>query len=185
MITAAAEGEAPSAGGPALAEKSGSWRPLLLLVLIVGTVLVSAVWKARDRPLRAPLPGEPAPSFVLDDLGGHPQRLLDWRGHPVLLTFWAPWSPPGCAQVRLTTSGTLSLPSDWVVVDVALDYVDTPQVNRIVGKRGVHLLGRPTELMPWGDFPTLPRTFLIDRGGNVQRVWKGFQDRAELEGAAR
>jgi peroxiredoxin len=32
-------------------------------------------------------PGEPAPDFELDDVQGNRQRLSDFRGKPVLLSF--------------------------------------------------------------------------------------------------
>jgi peroxiredoxin len=45
-------------------------------------------------PLMA-LPGEvPAPEMTLPDLSGKPHRLSDYRGRPVLVSFWAVWCPP-------------------------------------------------------------------------------------------
>ena len=38
--------------------------------------------------------GALAPDFELETLDGERFRLSDWRGHPVLLNFWASWCPP-------------------------------------------------------------------------------------------
>lgn len=41
------------------------------------------------------LPGDvAAPDFALVDLGGRTHRLTDYRGHPLLVSFWAVWCPP-------------------------------------------------------------------------------------------
>jgi cytochrome c biogenesis protein CcmG/thiol:disulfide interchange protein DsbE len=39
-------------------------------------------------------PGQAAPLFVSTDLNGRPVTLTGYRGHPVLLNFWASWCVP-------------------------------------------------------------------------------------------
>ena len=46
------------------------------------------------RKIRAGSPGSPAPDFTAADLQGKPLRLADFRGHYVLLDFWASWCVP-------------------------------------------------------------------------------------------
>lgn len=49
---------------------------------------------AEMSPLVA-LPGEvPAPDFTLPDLAGRQHRLADYRGRPLLVSFWAVWCAP-------------------------------------------------------------------------------------------
>lgn len=41
------------------------------------------------------LPGHvPVPDFALPDLSGNVHRLTDYRGRPLLVSFWAVWCPP-------------------------------------------------------------------------------------------
>lgn len=39
-------------------------------------------------------PGSLAPDFELETLDGQRFRLSDWRGHPIVLNFWASWCSP-------------------------------------------------------------------------------------------
>jgi peroxiredoxin len=64
-----------------------------LLALLLAAVLPTI---ARTEPLpMIALPGEvPAPDFNLPDLSGTQHRLSDYRGRPMLVSFWAVWCPP-------------------------------------------------------------------------------------------
>ena len=53
----------------------------------------ATILRADPLPL-IPLPGHvSAPDFVLPDLDGRTHRLADYRGKPLLVSFWAVWCP--------------------------------------------------------------------------------------------
>jgi peroxiredoxin len=55
--------------------------------------------------------GQPAPDFTGTDLDGKPISLKDFRGHPILLNFWASWCGPCRAEQPGLTNVQNSLAS--------------------------------------------------------------------------
>lgn len=53
------------------------------------TVLAATLWIAGKRSSR-PI----APAFTMHDIHGRPHHLSDYRGHVVILNFWASWCAP-------------------------------------------------------------------------------------------
>jgi thiol-disulfide isomerase/thioredoxin len=68
-------------------------------VLLLTVLALPAAWPADAVPelsttltrLEEPVA---APGFTLNDMDGEPHRLADYRGHWVLVNFWATWCPP-------------------------------------------------------------------------------------------
>lgn len=150
---------------------------------MLGAVVASVAWKGLRLAPRPPDVGEAAPTFSLADVSGREQPLEQWRGRPVIVVFWAPWSAPAAAMAASLARAATALPGDAVVVSVALDYVDTAEVGALVGAstaRCAHLLGRPTDLEPWGAFPVLPAIWVIDGAGIVRARHEGFVDERGL-----
>lgn len=80
--------------------------------LLAGFASASAATIVRAEPLPLiPLPGHvAAPDFALPDLNNRTHRLADYRGRPLLVSFWAVWCPscrkemPELAALRQTIS---------------------------------------------------------------------------------
>ena len=75
---------------------------VLGLLLLAGLALIGGCLGQTEEPRvtptttmpslsPAPIPGPPAPDFVLPDLAGNELRLSDFRGQVVLVNFWATW----------------------------------------------------------------------------------------------
>jgi thiol-disulfide isomerase/thioredoxin len=66
-----------------------------LIAAVAGAYISSVLPAAADAPPLVELPGRvPAPDFDLPDLAGVSHRLSDFRGQPVLVSFWAVWCAP-------------------------------------------------------------------------------------------
>jgi peroxiredoxin len=66
---------------------TGSFLAALTMMMMISSTVTSA---SPDRLLVA---GSLAPDFALSDPTGKPVRLSDFRGKPVVVVFWATWSP--------------------------------------------------------------------------------------------
>jgi cytochrome c biogenesis protein CcmG/thiol:disulfide interchange protein DsbE len=53
--------------------------------------------------------GKAAPDFVGTDLDGRPVKLADYRGHPLVLNFWASW----CGPCRAEEPGLIAIQKEY------------------------------------------------------------------------
>lgn len=68
---------------------------VLVLCLLGDRLGGDAAEQAVPRASHGPLaPGQPAPSFVIQDLHGRAVALQDYQGRPVVINFWATWCIP-------------------------------------------------------------------------------------------
>jgi len=56
--------------------------------------LITAIIAFVAAPLAAQTVGDTAPAFTLKGLDGDSVSLSDFRGHPIVINFWASWCPP-------------------------------------------------------------------------------------------
>lgn len=127
---------------------------------------------------------EPAPEFMLADLGGKPLSLASFSGKVVLLNFWATW----CGPCRSEIPGLIELQSKYAdrlqVVGLSTDegpaenvkhYAERMRINYPVG------IATPEVEQKYGGILALPTSFLLDSQGRVVQKHIGLWDQAYFE----
>jgi thiol-disulfide isomerase/thioredoxin len=155
----------------------------LLLILLYAVALVAC--SRNDQVSRAgqqPEVGEIAPDFTLKDLRGRNVSLSEYRGHVVILDFWATW----CGPCRTELPNVVKMWDDLkgkglVLVGISLDFDDkdakaTDKVAKFAPENGMtwtHIVeGKywDSEIGRLYQVSGIPQTVLIDREGKISAL---------------
>ena len=166
-------------------------------LIILGAAVVAAVlggWLQHEsRSAHVPAGvtvaqvGEPAPALELPDPQGRTHRLADYRGHRVLLNFWASWCGPCLDELPALDKAQAKFGDQGVIVlGIAMD--EPMHVRAFLADHPLHfpvLLGRmepPSTSLLWGDSnELLPYSALISADGRMIATHRGPLDTATLE----
>ncbi len=120
--------------------------------------------------------GERAPDFQLLTLDGDLAALSDYRGHVIILDFWASWCTPCRLTMPSVETLVKALEPDVVLLGVSLDrsaqnavdYLTRNGFDAMIGLYGSYAAA-------YGVFQTygnggIPKTFVIDREGIIRYV---------------
>jgi thiol-disulfide isomerase/thioredoxin len=162
--------------------------PLALAALAAG------IWLAQARLApRTPAADAVAALWKLrfPDVQGHAQPLSQWRGHIVVLNFWASWCAPCREEIPdFVALRTQFQPKGVEFVGIAIDnsanvaqFLQRLPVNYpiLVGEGAAHNLARQLG-NPGG---ALPYTIVLDRDGQIVLSHLGRLPRATLEATLR
>ena len=147
-------------------------------LLILGLLVSSLLNMAFSFPFKAP-----EVSFSTFD--GKTYRFSDFKGKVVLVNFFATYCPPCMVELRdLAKLYRKYRDRGLVVVSFMVDEEGRPLLPQIVEAKGItYPVGVATEkvLRAFGDFPTTPTTFIINKKGMVVSRMVGYSGRRHLE----
>jgi thiol-disulfide isomerase/thioredoxin len=126
-----------------------------------------------------------APAFSVRGLDGKNVQLKDFKGHPVLIDFWATW----CQPCRASMTHLESLQKRYedkglVVLGLSVDEDAPADVKRYAQKLGVSFrlaMADEKVLDLYGPVRSIPTTFFINRNGEVVRRVVGYIDAETLD----
>lgn len=161
---------------------------LLAAVLVLGA-MSGAVGCASGAgsPAGHPNLGSPAPDFQLQDLDEKTVFLSDFKGHPVLLNFWATWCGPCQAEIPflqgLATDPTwMDRGLEVVAVDLQEERQTVYQFQQSHNMTYRVLLDTRGQVAAQYNIIGLPTTYFIDKDGIIKYVKTGaFPREQEIE----
>jgi thiol-disulfide isomerase/thioredoxin len=132
------------------------------------------------------LRGKPAPAFTLVDLNGKKVSLADFKGHPVVVNFWATYCGPCKLEMPWFQEMVGRYGSQGLIV-LGLDQdegTDPAEITKAAKKTGVSypiLLpdDKVAKAYQLGDY--LPETYYIGKDGTVVEQTVGVNTKDELE----
>ncbi len=134
-----------------------------------------------------------APEFSLKSLSGEDFNLADYRGRVVMLNFWATWCGPCKWEIPILNELYNLYKDDGViVVGVAITSGSKDNIESFMKSYKIDypiLYGSDEEIArlvyTYGNFPSIPSTFLINQKGEVTKYFVGAQEREVFEGGIR
>jgi cytochrome c biogenesis protein CcmG, thiol:disulfide interchange protein DsbE len=147
------------------------WSKLLLLTATA--LVVTQLFVQRPRPVPRAA-GSAAPALSLTALDGKKVNLASLRGRVVLVNFWATWCPP--CRKELPDLAELWSEQQGRCFELLGVAEESPAPELAAAARRIPY---PILLDPRGDAANdwsvtgYPKSYLIDPGGNVVRVFDG------------
>ena len=139
-----------------------------------------------EDPAAKALLGKSAPSFTLVDLDGKKVSLADYKGHPVVLNFWATY----CGPCKLEMPWFQELQNkykDKGLVVLGLDQDDGMAVKEVaaaskrVGVTYPILMPDDAVSKSYQLSDYIPETFYVDKSGKIVEQTIGAHSKNELE----
>lgn len=166
-----------------------SRRALLLAVVLVGLLLLAVPYLRATKGSTSGTggqPGQQGPLFASTDLTGRPVALAAYRGHRVVLNFWASWCEPCRAEFPVLRQ-MLTRHPDVVVLGVVFQDSDDPARGFLIAEGATWPAVRDPRAQIADAYgvhakPGIPVSILIDPTGRVvDRRYGPFVDQASID----
>ncbi|HTU32364.1 MAG TPA: TlpA disulfide reductase family protein [Candidatus Acidoferrum sp.] len=118
-----------------------------------------------------------APPFLVNDLQGHVISTAQFRGHVVLLSFWATWCPPCRLEIPELETLQSRYKDQLQIIGVSMDDDGPRQVAQFAERVGINysvVMGSAEIAREYGGVPALPTNFLINPEGKVVQKHVGL-----------
>ncbi|NKF51120.1 TlpA family protein disulfide reductase [Shewanella sp. WXL01] len=143
---------------------------LTLLILVVS---FSALIGLSKHAQSAASNGTKAPDFQLANAEGEIVSLMQFKGRPMVIHFWATWCPyckklqPGLEQLRLQHKDT-----DLVMLGISIREDKGAQPAKVLSDRGIEFMTllEGEEVADTYEVRGTPTTVFINRDGEI--IWK-------------
>ncbi len=146
----------------------------LTFLLLAGFVIIGAL-DAKSGDSKASTAKKP--EFTLESIDGKKVSLSDYRGKVVLVNFWATWCPPCVHEIPdLVKLRKAYNKKDFEVLGIVISSKE-PQVQKMVEHFGIDypvLWGTVDAVNAFGNIPAIPRSFLINRKGEIVEDIEGM-----------
>jgi thiol-disulfide isomerase/thioredoxin len=134
----------------------------------------------------AALHGKPAPAFSLVDLSGKKVTLAQFKGHPVVVNFWATWCGPCKLEMPWFEELNQKYKGQGLVILGLSQDEGTPveDISKAVKRIGVtYTILQPDENVPklYGGVDYLPETFYVDPKGTIVEETAGAPTKDQIE----
>jgi cytochrome c biogenesis protein CcmG/thiol:disulfide interchange protein DsbE len=127
--------------------------------------------------------GEPLPDFTLPDLAGVPVTLSQFRGRPLVLTFFASWCHPCEEEMPLLEDAWTEDPDAFGVLAVSYDDLERDS-RAFVERLGVTypaVLDLDDQVKDAYGVGAIPQTFFVDADGALRDRVFGITSRDALD----
>jgi peroxiredoxin len=134
----------------------------------------------------ANLIGKTAPAFTLKDLSGKKVSLADFKGHPVVVNFWATWCGPCKLEMPWFQEFSAKYqPKGLEVLGLSQDdgasAEDIATAAKHIGVSYPILMPDENVAKEYGGVDYLPETFYIDSAGKVVQVTAGAPSKDQMQ----